>query len=751
MLSNYSSSKFVRGEIEASNRDVLTQISNNFTNVNKLVRDLCATAFFNTDVVKLIDTNFDGSDDSWFEIYTYFNNIDKYLIATNSYIHSITVYNYKTDKYYNNKVEGIEKGDLLLKDLLDHQKIVPLRKPFLRQIHVQGKSEDQLDWVMTYAMFDSYDVTRKPQGALFINVKPEWILSDIEALNRDNAKRSQIYLYNSGMLLSSRDFNDSTNETDLMKAIDGHILPKIKANIDYGFLKEKINKENYYVSYLNIENIGWTLIRVQSYTEVYKSVRAMQTVIIIITLMFIVVSILTSFVAAKRVYRPMQLLMDKIFSRDVTDAWEQKAMDEIGIIENVYKKSVDTINKNEENKLSMHITVKSFYFMKLLYESSSLSKEDIDKSIKEKYLSISSEGKYALCLLRTLYDGNMEEKKQMSFAAANIANELIMKKYVNDYVTLKNGDAVLLVNFQEEDDLLYKNISEGLQLAQGYVLEYYKTSFSAAISPVYYDLINTSENLQLAYKELDYTYILGRDSIIGPHDVEGNQNNTTWKYSFQLEKQLIDEIREGKLEQVQQILKSMLEEFFMLNHNNIQLSVMHLTTTVKNELEDQKEKGLQDKDIEFEQQFRYLLEVKTIQDYSRILLEYIKNNMKEKSIEKANNNKNIIVIDTIKTIIKLKYSDKSLCTAQIAETIRMNTSYMSRIFKESTDQSVSEYINYVRITTAAEVLINKNISIVQAMDLVGIESEAHFYRHFKKIFDLTPREYILKNSILRSE
>lgn len=756
VLINYSSGRFIKAGIENANRDVLNQISNNVSNVNNLVRDLCATAFYNTNVVNVMETYFDGSDDSNFDLIIEFGRLEKALITSNSYIQSITIHNYKTDKYYNNKVEGINEGDLLLKETLQKFKSIPVRKPFLRKIQTQGTSPSNPEWVMTYAMYDSYDESGKPKGAIFINVKPQWILNDIENLNTINTNNNQIYLYNDGKLFSGKDFNTSSAEKNMAEVLNNKILPQIKQDTNYGFVNiygfEIINvdSEKSYVSYLSMKGIGWTLIRVQSFSEVFRSVNAMQTVLIIITLIFVGLSVLSSYFASKRIYRPMNLLLDRI-SDSYTGSdnkGKRKTLDEIRLIEDIYRKSVDTININAENKLTMHNTVKSFYFLKLLYESGSLASEDISKAIQDKYLSIKNEGKYVVCLIRTLNQGIMDNVLQMAFAAANIANELLIEKYANDYETLKNGDAVLIVNFDGDEEKLYSHISDALKVAQGYVREYYDTSFAAVVSPVFYKLEDTSNNLQLAYKEIDYTYILGLDSIIRPEDIKVNQKNTCWDYSFDLEYQLAQNIKSGDTEQIKETVKNILSGFAKQNYNNIQLSAMHLATTVRNELEEQKGKALLEEHSEFDIQYRQLLELKTIDEYSERLMEFIIGNIKEKAVEEANKTKNNITVDTIKKIIELKYADRSLCTAQIAETIRMNSSYVSRIFKENVGKSISDYINYIRITRAAEMLASKKISISEVMETVGIDSKTHFYRHFKNIFGETPKEYILKRNTI---
>lgn len=67
--------------------------------------------------------------------------------------------------------------------------------------------------------------------------------------------------------------------------------------------------------------------------------------------------------------------------------------------------------------------------------------------------------------------------------------------------------------------------------------------------------------------------------------------------------------------------------------------------------------------------------------------------------------------------------------------------YLSRIFKQQFNQTVTSYINLVRITKAKRLLRFTNHSISNIAQQVGIADTNYFTRMFKKSENMTPSEY----------
>lgn len=97
-------------------------------------------------------------------------------------------------------------------------------------------------------------------------------------------------------------------------------------------------------------------------------------------------------------------------------------------------------------------------------------------------------------------------------------------------------------------------------------------------------------------------------------------------------------------------------------------------------------------------------------------------------------------VNEMKKIIADKYNtDISLDI--ISDMLGMNSSYLSRIFRNETGIKYIDYLNNVRIEHSKVLLLNTNQNINTISKNVGYHSRNHFGETFKKITGTTPQEY----------
>lgn len=78
---------------------------------------------------------------------------------------------------------------------------------------------------------------------------------------------------------------------------------------------------------------------------------------------------------------------------------------------------------------------------------------------------------------------------------------------------------------------------------------------------------------------------------------------------------------------------------------------------------------------------------------------------------------------------------------ELSEHVHLNPSYLSRIFRIKTGQSLSEYILRERMTRASELLANTRESVSSIARSLGYDNFSYFAKMFKKVFQTTPQEY----------
>ena len=107
--------------------------------------------------------------------------------------------------------------------------------------------------------------------------------------------------------------------------------------------------------------------------------------------------------------------------------------------------------------------------------------------------------------------------------------------------------------------------------------------------------------------------------------------------------------------------------------------------------------------------------------------------------EEHNLEKNDIITEA-KIIIKQNIG-QDMCLNEIAHSLFINPSYLSFLFTNKTGQTFTEYVNYVRIERAKELLRASRNRVKEIAIMVGYDNYTYFCQVFRKITGMTPLEY----------
>ncbi len=117
--------------------------------------------------------------------------------------------------------------------------------------------------------------------------------------------------------------------------------------------------------------------------------------------------------------------------------------------------------------------------------------------------------------------------------------------------------------------------------------------------------------------------------------------------------------------------------------------------------------------------------------------------MQREAIAPENNEKQMKVYEII-DYLQTHYGDK-LTLAQLSEEFYISSTYLCRLFKQTTGFTIIEYLNYIRIQKAQLQLRESNAKVTQIAEDTGFDSIAHFGRVFKQIAKRSPLQYRKQN------
>lgn len=99
------------------------------------------------------------------------------------------------------------------------------------------------------------------------------------------------------------------------------------------------------------------------------------------------------------------------------------------------------------------------------------------------------------------------------------------------------------------------------------------------------------------------------------------------------------------------------------------------------------------------------------------------------------------VIKCVQEYLHEHFAESTLSLAAVAEKFYLNSSYLSRIFKERTGTTLVEYLNKIRIHHACRYLDAGGWKIYEIAEKVGIPNADYFGRCFRKIMGISAKEY----------
>lgn len=84
---------------------------------------------------------------------------------------------------------------------------------------------------------------------------------------------------------------------------------------------------------------------------------------------------------------------------------------------------------------------------------------------------------------------------------------------------------------------------------------------------------------------------------------------------------------------------------------------------------------------------------------------------------------------------------RELPCGELAKFVNLSASRLHYLFKAETGMGLAQYLRWLRIKEAADLLGTTLLSVKQIKESVGFNDRSHFEREFKKAYGLTPARY----------
>lgn len=734
------SEKSVLKSIYQSNERLLKQMKFNYSSFSNNMSMLCLSTFLRYDVKEMMyNDELDFND-----IFLTRKYLRDNIIQTNPSLQSITIFNSVNNAWYS--TNGNESGTSEeLNQYLMNNNEVPRLKPVLRRISTGTDNIEAYSYVFSYFMYEYSNPGTGKDSFIVLNQKADEFINN---LNNGIVGKSPVFLYivdKDGNIYSSQKVEDINQEALVQECIEENMRQDKE-----GFFVRKVEDQKYLVSYIDLGDNTNYIVMLQNYQDIFNNMVELRDGFILLCIIFAFVALFGLILISRRIYNPVNKLVNYVSENSTFDSIEGENPDEIDQLKTVFQKA-NSLNKSlrQEKKRSQKI-LESYWLRNLLNDSSKESWKTYFKNMPETILGkVKNYNLAVICLhldgcCNNKYAFSKDDCELLLESVKNVIQEIMEPLFEMVSVHWAENEMVIILNGLDSS-YTTKHIVENIKTTQ----EFMKTHFDVTISTSYSEFSDNPTSLSHLYENArkyeKYRIVNGKDAVLGQKECSVNMNNSEMVYPKRMQKKLDEGLKLGNKEQIYEALLEIEESISKLSYDNIIINSMSLVTTINTLLNEINRMKNYPTTINFSKMYQAVLEMEFLDELFDELREYIDSILMDtyQEKEKESTDEQVFVETVIKFVCE-NYTDFNLSSQSIADHMNMSSRYLMKKFKTCTDLSLNEYILNIRMKQAVHLLTNTNMSVSQITKSIGIENENYFYRLFKKAYGCTPREFASK-------
>ncbi|SHJ13958.1 two-component system, response regulator YesN [Clostridium cavendishii DSM 21758] len=383
------------------------------------------------------------------------------------------------------------------------------------------------------------------------------------------------------------------------------------------------------------------------------------------------------------------------------------------------------VNENEEN---LRYKFLADLAKDIIHDAKEIEEKLVEYNLNNKsYYAIAYE---FTSLTSFFYKDNEKEYKEIR-GIQNFIN-MVFKDYEYENIIFKKNLGLIVLYYN--DEFTRQNYIENLcKEVNNMVEQFTNYSIKFALSKKYVQINKLSE----AYKEaLEFLSKVYENKIY-----KGSKKASFAVKDINDIEYIKDIIISGDLEKIKKELSSIFDSF-----NKANLSLEQAKTKIivqfSSYLSTFQNNNIANKDLKEQETIMYkkVNESKSMQtlfETSYFIVEYILDIVKN-----SESNKSLLVREANK-YIRENYNN-NINLNIIANHLHVNSSYLSRLYKKETGDTLIDALNRYRIEIAKKLLKRPSVKIFEVGSQVGIDDPAYFTHVFTKYCGCSPKEYKLK-------
>jgi two-component system response regulator YesN len=485
---------------------------------------------------------------------------------------------------------------------------------------------------------------------------------------------------------------------------------------------------------------GWTYVVLIPKEEINKQISWIRSMIILAVICLSGMSILLTYQNSKRIYSPIQALINhgqrlsrgRVFGQTTNDIhFIQECL-------NYLSEESERVNSYLEK---MAPTIRERFFFNLL-KNQNMSRIEVQEAAKELNIRVGSSYTTLVVDIENIYKEKRffsNDVQIFSFIITNVMEELLRENVNLEGYVLNFHDAQGVAVIMSRD-LTYTELINEMKIYADQICQaletYIKFKASVGVGRVYSHITDVAVSYQEALHALSYRMFLDTGHVLYIEDMEMAVSETSTIYPKQDEDAIINALNTRNDEDAKKALISFSNEVkrshsFIFIYQSFQMLFTSIIYSI------QRQGGsifeLLNNDL-----FNQLAARKTSNELVDWFIDVCFPLYKQQ-IDQNINDKGKREIERICDYINDNI-DSDVSLSYCSEMVELSPSYVSQLFRKFVGKSYMEYIVQCKIDKSKELLLDTEYNLSKIAFMVGY-SERNLSRVFQKVTGLTPGQF----------
>lgn len=714
---------------------IVTQLRQYVDSRVKEVQQFSVLFSLNTEIHTILSSYSRNDPDTEYEAYQLMTEIGKYE-PISSIIDSYTL----SIKDTNTMITGRGKKDMAFY--------------YENELAYQGISYEE--WYETYIRTYSYQqftpMLETRNGKKLITFTQSLPVTDIK-----NAKGNLHILLDQSKLLNNSELMQSLSDTSIYildpqkrllmstgrNSLENYPLSDRSLPQGASSIEQVINGENMMVTYEESDQSGWTYVTTMPKESFMEPVNKVKRGALAAAGFYLLLGMVLAYYVARRNYNPLSTLLRMLRPQAPEGVSFSSNGNEWDTIKSSFEKMMDE-ELNLKHRLQKQFPLIQSSFAQRLIRGR-VDKEEFKESSLDMLGEAYEGASYAILLIDIndcndfIRDDSEQQWAFVRFITTNILHELLRSKGMCTLSAEMERDQIgCLVNHNYDDQEWKAHMLDALTVMSDTLANRFSIYITAALSDSMPDSSSIGTCYSQAQMTMEYRWLTNDKFLFFFSEIEKVEKS--YVYSVETEGRIINLVKHAEEEQVSELLDHVYSTNFHVGTLSPELGKWLMYNLVSTLLRCLQGLNLQYRDVYGEEApDTRLAEYATFPDmFNEIkrmysgLCTYLKQDRDDPNHQMMNR---------LLEYLEEHVYDGMLGLESAAEHLDLSPKYVSRLFKQHTGDTLTNYIAKIRVDEAKMLLKETDLTILDISRKLGYSTDIGLIRIFKKHEGITPGKF----------